>query len=227
LLQFLLDQPSGPTHLRAFVESLARSSNDPLGDLRAQFPEMGRAETVDILWKSAVARFASTRRFEFLFSFAETERQLDEVLHMPVPNPASRSKPFALEQMGETKPSKMQVMALRAIAQRLQLLTASSHPLLRPIVREYQDTAQLLSTGKSNKRVRQRLTAAHETRQKIARRMGHIDDYMNWFEATQLQTNSGAFRGYLKAAQEPAAPEKRRRDPLSVYLDAVEQELQN
>ena len=72
LLQFLLDQAAGPGHLAAYIESLSRGSNDPLGDLRAQFPDMGRPDTVDLLWKSAVARFAATRRFDFLLSFNET-----------------------------------------------------------------------------------------------------------------------------------------------------------
>ena len=54
--------------------------------------------------------------------------------------------------------------------------------------------------------------------------MNDIDDYMNWFEATQLNSKSGVFADYLKAAGESAEP--KRHDALSVYLDAIEQQIQ-
>jgi len=50
---------------------------------------------------------------------------------------------------------------------------------------------------------------------------------MNWFEATQPKTKSGAFAEYLKAAQEQNEARPRRRDALSVYLDALEEQFQN
>ena len=53
-----------------------------------------------------------------------------------------------------------------------------------------------------------------------------IDDYLNWFEATQSQTRSGAFAEYLKAAGKSHDPEPRRRDPISVYLDVLEAQFQ-
>ena len=56
--------------------------------------------------------------------------------------------------------------------------------------------------------------------------MSDIDDYMNWFEATQMESRSGAFADYLRAADQPQA-ESRRRDPLSVYLDALEDRLED
>ena len=54
--------------------------------------------------------------------------------------------------------------------------------------------------------------------------MARIGDYLNWFEATQLQTPSGVFGDYLEAAQ-PKTAEARRRDPISVYLDTLESQL--
>jgi len=57
--------------------------------------------------------------------------------------------------------------------------------------------------------------------------MTEIDDYMNWFEATQSKTRSGAFADYLKAVQGRNEARPRRRDALSVYLDAMEEQFQN
>jgi hypothetical protein len=52
--------------------------------------------------------------------------------------------------------------------------------------------------------------------------MEKIDDYLNWFEATQSQTRSGTFAEYLEAAGRSEDPQPRRRDAISVYLDALE-----
>jgi hypothetical protein len=57
--------------------------------------------------------------------------------------------------------------------------------------------------------------------------MGDIDDYMNWFEATQMESQSGAFSDYLKAANQSQLSAPRRRDPLSVYLDALADHFEN
>jgi hypothetical protein len=56
--------------------------------------------------------------------------------------------------------------------------------------------------------------------------MGNIDDYMNWFEATQLSASSGAFSDYLQGARAIAEPEPRRRDSISVYLDSIESQME-
>jgi len=56
--------------------------------------------------------------------------------------------------------------------------------------------------------------------------MGDIDDYMNWFEATQMENQSGAFSDYLKAANQSQVSAPRRRDLLSVYLDALEDQIE-
>lgn len=225
LLQFLLDQPTGAARLSAYMESLFRASNDSFSDLRSQFPGLGNGDAQEALWKSAVAKFASTNRYEFLLSFGETQRRLEELLHTPIPNSKARGKPVQLEQLGGGKPSPGQAPALRALSQNLLLLSTSAHPVLRPVVVEYQEIAQELAARKTA-RVSRRLAAVGEIRARMTRRMTEIDDYLNWFEATQLPTKSGAFTDYLKAAAQPGEPEKRRRDALSVYLDAVEAQFQ-
>jgi hypothetical protein len=55
--------------------------------------------------------------------------------------------------------------------------------------------------------------------------MSDIDDYINWYEATQLRSSSGAFTAYMKAAEQSATGTPRRRDAISVYLDALESRL--
>lgn len=227
LLQLLIDQPAGPVHLSAYIESLARASNDPLADLKGQFPSLGGGETLEALWKSAVAKYATSARYEFLLSFAETEDQLTQLIHRPIPNPNVRGQSLDLEQSGQTKPAASQMAALKSLNQRLLLLSTSAHPLLRPVVVEYREIAVALASGK-RRRVAKRLAAVKSVHLKIARRVTEMDDYMNWFEATQLRTSSGDFKSYLRAAGASAETEEgRRRDALSVYLDAVEAQFQN
>jgi hypothetical protein len=55
--------------------------------------------------------------------------------------------------------------------------------------------------------------------------MSEVDDFMNWYEATQAKTASGAFRDYLHTV-DSSEQVPRRRDALSVYLDALETQLQ-
>jgi hypothetical protein len=226
LLQFLLEQPAGATHLSAYVESLSGASNDPLVDLKARFPGLEGSGALDVLWKTAVAKFASTDKSEFLLTFSETQRQLEELLRTSVPPSNGKGEPLLLEQLGGTKPGKNQVPVLRSLSQNLLLLSTAAHPLLRPVVVEYEEVAQRLAS-RNRAKSSQRLARAKAMRARLASRMTDIDDYMNWFEATQLRTSSGTFTNYLKAAGTSGEPEKRRRDALSVYLDAVEAQFQN
>ncbi len=57
--------------------------------------------------------------------------------------------------------------------------------------------------------------------------MSDIDDYMNWFEATQMKNGSGNFTDYLKAIDQSQLSISKRRDPLTVYVDALEDQLEN
>ena len=56
--------------------------------------------------------------------------------------------------------------------------------------------------------------------------MREIDDYLNWFEATSMDGPSGEFSDYLKAAKRANQPQQTKRDPISVYLDALETQVE-
>jgi hypothetical protein len=115
-------------------------------------------------------------------------------------------------------------MALDQLKRDLLVLVPQTNPVLRPIGHEYQEIAALLARGK-RRGVPKRLARLEFTRQQLAARMTEIDDYMNWFEATQMNVGSGNFTGYLKAVGQSQLPAQRRRDPLSVYVDALEDQF--
>lgn len=212
LLQLMVDQTDGARRLSRYIDSLARASNDPLADLRTAFPVF-QTEDVGKIWRASVAKLGSARRYDLL-SFAETERKLTDLL-----------KSEHLKDFLDLKLSAADKIGLRDMSTELLLLATSSNPVMRPVVTEYREICQLMALGK-RAGLRKRLARVAATRAKLLARMDQVDDYMNWFEATQPTTQSGAFAGYLKSAAKPEE-EHRRRDAISVYLDSVELQIGN
>jgi len=104
------------------------------------------------------------------------------------------------------------------------LLATHANPVLQPVIQDYQKIAGKLALGK-NRAVAAQLGELKTLRRNLAVRMGEIDDYLNWVEAVKPETTSGMFDDYLKAEGDARARTTRRKDPLSLYLDAVETEF--
>jgi hypothetical protein len=225
LVQLLLDEGGGPARLGRFISNLSSAANDPAADLKARFPQL-RGE-LEKKWRSAVARLSEHQTYQSL-TFAESERRLDELLQIKISDGTrnrGRPKPANLSELARRKLSPEEKAAVNRMSQALLLLVGTAHPVLRPVAREYEQIAALLTRGK-RRGIARRISRLDGTRKELAARMGDIDDYMNWFEATQIQNRSGAFSDYLKAANQSQASAPRRRDPLSVYLDALEDQIE-
>jgi len=223
LLELLVNGTDGHSRLTRYIDNLSHASNDPFADLKAQFPLLG--DDVKKTWQSALARPSGAQNYQLL-TFAESEQRLDELLRVKIPDPGNSSKQVELSELAQRKLSAVEKMALSRVSENLVLLTIRANPVMRPIVREYQQIAALLLRGK-RKRVAQRLARVQATRTTLGARMSDIDDYMNWFEATQSKTGSGVFVDYLRAVGESQIPAPRRRDPLSVYLDSVDEQFED
>ena len=141
---------------------------------------------------------------------------------MEIVSPGVPPAHYTLEEFPRFVRLKQASPALNAVGERLLVLAGRAHTLYQPVIREYQQIVLLLQKQKT-KRIAQRLGQARSTRELLTRRISAIGDYLNWYEATQSRTASGAFREYLKAADfATARPLLRRRDPISLYLDAME-----
>jgi hypothetical protein len=220
LVQLLVDETEGRTRLARYIGSLPNPSNDPLADLKARFPLLaGNAEKT---WQSALKRASSPQDYQLL-TFIESQRRLDELLRVKIPN---SQKSLDLSELAGRKASAAEKVALSELSRALLLFIGQANPLLRPIAREYQQMTALLARGK-RRGIAKRLMRLQTTRQDLAARMSDVDDYLNWFEATQLPATSGVFADYLKAASQPQATRPRREDPISVYLDALEDQLED
>src|SRR5437764_350472 len=223
LMQMLLDGKNGGTQLAKYIDHLSDSSNDPLADLKAQFPLL--ADDAERTWQLALNRLKSVQTFRLL-TFAESEQRLDELLRIKISEPKKQVKLVRLDELTQHKLSASEKMALDQLKRDLMFLVPQTNPVLRPIGREYQEVAALLAHGK-RRGVQKRLSRLELTRQQLAVRMTEIDDYLNWFEATQMNSGSGNFTGYLKAVDQSQVPAPRRHDPLSVYVDALEDQFEN
>jgi hypothetical protein len=224
LVQLLLDE-GGRARLARYIANLSHASNDPVADLKARFPQL--REDLEKKWRLAVARLGGHQTYQLL-TFTESERRLDKLLQIKISDGSrNRGQPKAadLTELARRKASRDEKAAVDQMSQALLLLIATAHPVLRPVAREYQQIAALLAGGK-RRGIAKRLSHLDGIRKQLAARMGDIDDYLNWFEATQMERKSGAFNDYLKAASQSEVPAPRRRDPLSVYLDALEDQIE-
>lgn len=222
-VQMLLDEKQGAARLAQYIDHLSGASNDPLEDLKAKFPLLG--EKADGVWQLAVKRLKTLKTFRLL-TFAESRRRLDELLQIKISEPNKPVKLVSLDQLAVHKPSASEKMALDQLRRDLLFFVPQANPVLRPIAREYQQIAALLVRGR-RRGMAKRLSRLEITREQLASRMSEIDDYMNWFEATQMRSGSGDFTGYLKAANQSQLPSRKRRDPLSIYVDALEDQFEN
>lgn len=220
LIELLTKSSDGRVRLNRYIDNLAFASNNPLADLETGFPGIRDLETA---WAAKIAEVKRSRD-NGLLSFSQTDAQLGKILNSKFPSADGRQKLVSLDAFSRTKPIPAQRVALQKFGQELLLLAARANPVLRPVIQDYQQIAAQLSLGR-NGAVAARLIELKTLRTKLSARMNEIDDYMNWFEAAKLQTRSGIFDEYLKAVEEDGAQRPKRRDPLSVYLDAVEQEF--
>lgn len=226
VLSMLIESAAGPTRLQKFITGLRGDSKDSITSLRSHFPALGNtAEEVEKNWAAAVVRFAGRERYRML-GCEETERRLAQALKVEIQKPGQPSAVYALDEFPMFLRERGATAGLKRLTEELLLLSGRANPLYRPVIGEYQQITSSIVRHKT-KRLPERLAELRETREQIGRRMTAIEDYMNWFEATQARATSGAFSDYMKAAETAAQREPRRRDPLSVYLDALEAQLPN
>jgi hypothetical protein len=221
LLQLLLDVPGGRRQLAQFIADLPAAPNDVLADLRVHFPEtLGRSPGK--WWALTVARLSASDRYETL-SATETAARLDRVLRFFIPVRDGTTRGYSLGDYETFRKLPAYRAVLGRVSQQLLLLGARAHPYYRPIVQENHELAELIARGKLGN-LRARLERVASCRQIIERQENEIDDYLNWYEATQTKKMSGAFSQLLGTAQAAEQAQSRRRDPISVYLDSIEME---
>ena len=222
LVQFLVEGVDGQACLGRYIDNLSFASNDPLADLQAAFPQLAGSDLRKI-WKSKIASMKSSGRTDLL-TFSQTDEKLGLVLQTKFLSADGHDKSLSLEDLCQKKLTPAQRIALQKFTQEFMLLAAHANPILCSIIQDYQQLVAQLARGK-NRAVAARLADLKALRAKLSARMSEIDDYLNWFEATQLSTRSGLFEDYLNTSSAATPSAARRKDALSTYLDAMEEQF--
>jgi hypothetical protein len=223
LVQMLTESSEGPARLAEYIGRLSTASTEPLADLEACFPFL--RNDAEEPWQLTLSRLRMGQGVPLL-SFGESERRMEELLRVKISEPHQPARLTSLEELVQHKASPNEKVASARLSRDLLLFIPQANPVLRPVASEYHRIAALLARGKRT-RLAKRLSRLEATHKQLAARMSDIDDYMNWFEATQMKTSSGDFTNYLKAAAQSQLPAPKRRDPLSVYVDALEDKFEN
>jgi len=192
-----------------------------LADLEAAFPQL--AGNDEKIWKSKIADIRTSGRADLL-TFSQTEEKLASLLQTKFMRTDGRDKSLSFEDLCQRKPAPTQRLALQKVGQELLLLAAQANPALRSVVQDYQQVATQLALGKI-RGLAARLADLKTLRAKLSARMTEIDDYLNWFEATQLSTRSGLFEDCLNTSSLETPSRAHRKDSFSAYLDAMEAEF--
>ncbi len=217
LVHLLVEAKEGPASLTRYIGSLSQASHDPLEDLKLQFPPFNA--NPEQQWQLALAQIRNLQAFHLL-GFEESDRRLDALLGRKISEPNKPLRSLDLEELAARKSSPVEKVALNQLNHDLLLLSLKAHPVLRPITRDYQEITAFLAGGKRRGLAR-RLANLKVVRQQLRTRMSELEDYMNWFEATQMPGRSGNFLDYLKAADQMQLSLPSRHDPLSLYMDSM------
>jgi hypothetical protein len=219
LVDLLSHASDGPHRLTQFILGLPGASNDPMAELRIHFLGLFESDDAERKWQIQIARFSSDQPYQ-LFTSGETERRLDETLRLKISDRGA-AKNYELTHFPIFRKHQSAKKTLAALSHDLEKLATRAHPVYAPIIADYAEITALIGRGKTLD-VPRRLERLTKLRKAITAQMRAIDDYLNWFEATSQARPSGEFADYLQAAERAAQPERAKRDPITVYLDAIE-----
>ncbi len=225
LLQLLIEQPDGHANLAHLLRDWPQSNGDPLELLAKEFPAVaGHPDTLQKWWTVNLARFAAADRYQGL-TVPDTDKALAPLLQIElVINKKGDKKTFSVGDFTQFTKLSSSRATLSARHADIVALSARANALMRPVVGDYEQIFALLARGKTHG-IRDRLAKAEEYRTFVLKRTSEIADYLNWFEATQMKTRSGAFDSYLKTANEISEQDRKQKGAIGRYLDELEREF--
>ena len=228
LLDLIAALPGGQAGLGRMLKGLGESDGDPLGLLLKYFPTLGGSERdLEKWWTLGLAHYSDLDRHLSL-NLPETDARLTPLLRITVVTDEKKKtkKEFDLADYKEFRKYPGAKAALFAQSSEFVKLLSQAHPLLRPVISEYQRIVDELSQGKT-RRMAEALGNVATYRGLMVERMDKIDDYLNWFEATQMPEKSGAFEDFMQGAKamEKWTPPKRN-DAISNYIDQLQREFE-
>ncbi len=226
----LREMSAGRSGLAGFIHDLPSISPEAAREiqaLRTHFPELGGSDdSLEKWWTLGLAQLAVADRYQ-LFSVLETEKRLAALTKFTGPGLAKDSgapRVYSLHDFKEFTALKQNRQLLAAARTGLMELTGRCSPLCRSIVLGYQQLVDRLSRGKMGE-TEEKLLALEAARKTVLQQREEIVDYLNWYEATQVSSESGVFEEYFRSAKQLDREHTHRPDAVSSYLDNLELEF--
>jgi hypothetical protein len=223
LVMALLEQPDGKDGFRAFLAEVAAYQGEMPALLRRHFPGLNLSESsLAKWWELQMARNASATLTDVL-STMETEAALDESLRLHFRDADGITRSLPLEQWAEMPemPADDLAAAVRPAQDALVRLSYRCFPSYRPLIAEYQlalaSVARNATAGTA-----EQLAGLARARSNMLDKALRGRDFLDWFEITRARETSGAFDDYLRLKDRLKQQDRRRDDPLSLYLDRIE-----
>ncbi len=222
LFRALLRTNDGAKYLAEYCSSLSSTNPADGAKLLEKFPTLSeQPATLSKMWTLSLADASASNRVMPL-GVGETQKRLSLILEITAPMDPRKPRTGVV-----TGPEGLQAVArantgryvLRQKAEDLLRLEVRAHPLVRPIVEEYRTIASQLA-AKPRKNLETRIRKNMQLQQAVVKRAGEMEDYLNWFEATRLDTPSREFDSHSDPWTSFLS--FRRNDAVSRYLDDVE-----
>ncbi|MCX6975395.1 MAG: hypothetical protein NTZ94_14115 [Verrucomicrobia bacterium] len=216
MVKMLGKLPNSRNQLTAYLESLP-NSDTTVPSLIAFFPalqkdptEMGKRWTLEIAQNSLPQQFLS-------LSVPDTDKELSNILAQATPNrsPSQLAPPLA-DALMESARGRGGTFLMQQAAAQLINLDFRAHPLIRPIVKEYYTIVSILAR-KPKTKLADKITDIEKLRAQLLVKMDKMTDYLNWYEATQMEATGTPLVDSLSTPDIP-----KRTDPITLHLDSIE-----
>ncbi|MGK0186887.1 MAG: hypothetical protein ACI9R3_002671 [Verrucomicrobiales bacterium] len=158
----------------------------------------------------------------------DTLEKVDATPAVEAKEPVMRKVSCRIEDVEIYLGSKNSVSILATEQADLSRILSRAHPLFRTVIMDYQSTiGGLTEAAEAQVATAEAKFAELVARRTVIQRQAEaITDHLNWWEGTQMKTLSRKFDGFFEARDAIESDVRRRRsDPISQYLDALDREF--
>lgn len=226
-VEMLIEQPAGKARLAQLMRTWPDVHQDQIAALTRAFPTLGDGpDSIQKWWTLNFARFSATDRYLGL-SAEDTDRELAKLLEFSVVvDKKGKAERFAISQFPDFIKFPGAKKALNQQRISIVALSTRANAIYRPVLSGYDEVFTLLAKGKT-KRINEKIHDLEVYRGTVLHRMTDIEDYLNWYEATQTGGSSAPFEAYLRTAKQMEAnpEESSNGKAISDYLDVLEEQL--
>jgi hypothetical protein len=226
-VDMLIGQPDGKNRLATLMRSWPDVHDDRVAALIRMFPGLGDGpESIQKWWTLSLARFSASDRYLGL-SAEDTDRELTKLLEFPIiVDKKGKAERFAISQFPQFSKLPGTKDALNRQRRAIVALSTRANAIFRPVLTGYDEIFALLAKGKT-KRIAEKIHDVEVYRTTVLHRMSDIEDYLNWYEATQMGGSAKPFEGYLSTAKqmESDSDKSSNSQAISEYLDLLEEQL--